>query len=293
MKTLTILSGKGGVGKSSITASLAIAISKDKRIICADCDVDASNLNLVLGASDYEDWRDLSTNEKAVFDEEKCISCKICVEDCYFNAIVWKENNPVLKDFSCEGCGLCKLICPVGAISLQSVSNAKIGHALTDYGFSVVSAQLKSGASGSGKVVTEVRKLAERIGNQADLMVIDSAAGIGCPVIASVTGSDYAIVVTEPTPSGFSDMKRAIDILNHFKVPYSIILNKFDINKTYSEKIEKFAEENGKKIIARIPFDKKFALALTKALPIIRYEPEYEDIFKGIKESLYENIFIK
>ena len=290
MKTITILSGKGGVGKSSITASLAVAFSKNKKIICADCDVDASNLSLVFGANKYEQWDNLSTNEKAIFDLDKCNSCKKCFDECHFNAIKWINNKPQLKDFSCEGCGLCELICPQNAISLKAINNAKIGYANTKYGFDVVSAQLNPGESGSGKVVFEVKKKAKDMSIKADVMFVDSAAGIGCPVIASVTGSDYAIIVTEPTPSGFSDMKKAFEIVKHFNIPTGIIINKFDLNLEQTTIIEKFANVNRLKIIAKIPFDKKFAEALTKMKPIIEYEKNYKPLFDNIKTLILKEL---
>ncbi|MCK4883358.1 MAG: ATP-binding protein, partial [Candidatus Diapherotrites archaeon] len=244
MKTITILSGKGGVGKSSIAASLAIALSKRKKIICADCDVDASNLALVFGISEdnFEEWDLLSTNQKAEFDLEKCNSCRQCVETCYFNAISWIKNKPKLKEFGCEGCTACEIVCPVNAIKLVDIFNAKIGYSKTKYGFRVVSAQLTMGESGSGKVVSEVKKKAGFLaGNNenstaTEIMLVDSAAGIGCPVIASVAGSDFIVIVTEPTASGFSDMKRALEVVNHFRIPCGIIINKFDINMDQTKK---------------------------------------------------------
>ena len=290
MKIITILSGKGGVGKSSISASLAVSFSKDKKIICADCDVDASNLSLVLGADKYTNWEDISTNEKAVFDLDKCNSCKKCFTECHFNAIEWVNNKPGLKEFSCEGCGMCELVCPQNAISMKKENNAKIGYANTKYGFEVVSAQLNPGESGSGKVVFEVKKKARERGFDAEVMFIDSAAGIGCPVIASVAGSDYAILVTEPTPSGFFDMKKALEVITHFKIPAGIIINKFDLNLNQTAKIEEFAKINKLDIIEKIPFDKQFAKALTEMVPIIKYDETYRSMFDNIKFKLLKKI---
>jgi len=288
MKTIIVLSGKGGVGKSTITASLAVSFSKDNKIICADCDVDASNLSLVLGANKYEEWDDLSTNEEAVFDLEKCNSCKKCVNECYFNAIEWIDNKPKLKEFSCEGCGVCELVCPQKAISMKKINNAKIGFVDTDFGFKVVSAQLNAGESGSGRVVSAVKKKANKF--NADIMLIDSAAGIGCPVIASVTGSDYAVIVTEPTPSGFSDMRKAFEVVNHFNIPCGIIINKYDINPEQTLIIEKYANENKLRMLAKIPFDKKFAEALTEMIPIIEYETSYKELFDNLTNTLLESV---
>ena len=293
MKKITILSGKGGVGKSSITASLAIALSKKKKIICADCDVDASNLALVFGLkeNDFSEWNSLTTNLKAVIDYKKCTSCKKCFESCYFNAIDWKDNKPIIKEFGCEGCGVCELICPEKAIKLIPVKNAKIGYGKTKYGFKVVSAQLNMGESGSGKVVTEVRNLAEKQSDNADIMLIDAAAGIGCPVIASVVGTDYAIAVTEPTPSGFSDMQRALAMVRHFNIPCSIIINKYDLNTEYCKKIEEFAEKNNIKVISKISYDKNFVYALVNLTPIIKYDKKFEKVFDEITANLSKNLF--
>ena len=288
MKTITILSGKGGVGKSSITASLAAVLCKDKRIVCADCDVDASNLALVLGVKKYDEWKPISTNQKVKFDLEKCDSCKKCYDSCHFNAIEWIGNKPRLKDFSCEGCGVCKIVCPKGAITEINVENAKLGYAKTKYGFSVVSAQLNVGESGSGKIVSEVKKKAKDICPDAEILLVDSAAGIGCPVIASVTGSDYAIIVTEPTPSGFSDMKKALEVVEHFRIPYGIIINKFDINKEYSEKIEAFAKDKNAEILAKLPYDKLFVEALVNLTPIVVYSNKFESVFNSVSKRLVE-----
>jgi MinD superfamily P-loop ATPase len=282
------LSGKGGVGKSSITESLAVVASKNKKIICADCDVDASNLSIVLGNNKYDEWKDLSTNQKAEFNHDLCISCKRCKNACYFDAITFDDDKPRIKDFSCEGCGACELVCPVGAISLKKVNNAKVGYSITDYGFKVISAQLNPGESGSGKVVYEVKKKAENMSDGSEIMLIDAAAGIGCPVIASVSGSDYAIVVTEPTPSGFYDMKRAIDVIEHFGIEYSIIINKYDINEAKTKEIEIFAQDKGKKVIAKIPFCKSFSRALTEMKPVVEYDKDLLEIFQDIEKQVFQ-----
>ncbi len=292
MKSIVILSGKGGVGKSSIVASLAVAFSDERKIVCADCDVDASNLSLLfsLTTDKYLEWKPLSTNQSVIIDEERCIGCGKCIDACYFNALSFVENKPKLNKFGCEGCGVCELVCPVQAIKLTDIENAFIGYAKTNKKFFIASAQLLPGNSGSGKVVSEVKKKAKEIEPNADLMIIDAAAGIGCPVIASVTGNDYAILVTEPTPSGYEDMLRALEIVNHFKIKKSIIINKFDLNKEYSKKIEYFAEKNKIDIIAKIPFDKAFVKAMTEMIPIIEYDKKYKNLFEDAKDKIIEKI---
>jgi MinD superfamily P-loop ATPase len=292
MKRITVLSGKGGVGKSSITASLAVTLSQTHKIVCVDCDVDASNLALIFGLRDknYDSWTPLSTNQKAHFDLQKCNSCGLCFKTCYFDAIDFKNKKPKLKEFSCEGCGACELVCPNNAINLVEEFNAKIGYAKTKYGFSVVSAQLGIGESGSGKVVAAVKELGNKLSDKKEIMLIDAAAGIGCPVIASVTGSDYVIAVTEPTPSGFSDLKRALKMVNNFKIPTSIVINKFDINIEYTKKIEKFILKNNLKLLAKIKYDKSFTDALVNLIPLVDYNKKFRKHFQDLSQNLLKEI---
>jgi MinD superfamily P-loop ATPase len=293
MKTITILSGKGGTGKSSITASLAVTLFKSKKIICADCDVDASNLALVFGIKEksYKEWKELSTAQISKFDYSKCDKCRKCFESCYFEAIEFIGNKPVLKKFSCEGCGVCEIVCPNDAIKLVNVNNARIGWAETKYGFKIISSQLKIGESGSGKIVTEVKKKAKDMADKADIMLIDSAAGIGCPVIASVTGSDYCVLVVEPTPSGIFDMKRAYDVVKHFKIPCGIIINKFDLNKEYCKNIEKFASDNNLNILGKLPYNKIFSSALVDMTPVVEINKEIKKIFFNIANNILKESF--
>ncbi|MCF7862285.1 ATP-binding protein [Candidatus Woesearchaeota archaeon] len=286
MKKITVLSGKGGVGKSSITASLAISIAEKHRIACADCDVDASNLSLIFGINKFDEWSSITTKEKASFDYQKCNSCGKCFDACHFKSIEMIDDRPLLKQFSCEGCGVCEIVCPSKAITMLPIDNAKIGIALTKYGFNIYSAQLNIGESGSGGIVSEVKKMAQDA--QADIMLIDSAAGIGCPVIASVSGSDYAIIVTEPTPTGFHDMKRAIEILKHFKIKFGLIINKYDINDCSN--IEDYAAANSISVLSKIPYDKAFAKALVNCIPIISTSPSYKAIFEDIRDKVLKNV---
>jgi MinD superfamily P-loop ATPase len=288
MKTITILSGKGGVGKSSITASLAVSLSRHKKIVCADCDVDASNLALVFGidAASYEEWTPLSIKQKAQFDHEKCTSCGKCAEHCYFNAIELEGGKPRLKEFNCEGCGVCVMVCPADAITMKEVQNANIGYATTPHGFTVVSAQLDIGASGSGMVVSAVKRKAASLAGDADIMLVDSAAGIGCPVIASVTGSDYVVVVAEPTPPGVADMKRVLEVVKHFRIPYGFIINKHDMNKTLTKDIEGFAKRNAAQVLARIPYDKAFTEALVNMTPLVEHSKKYAPLFEELAKKV-------
>ena len=288
MKILTVLSGKGGVGKSTLVASLAVLLSRKKRIVSVDCDVDAPNLGLALGMKDkdFESWESVATNYKAFLDPEKCTGCGKCLDVCNFSAIDWdkKKRKPVINKLLCEGCGSCKLICPEGAIRLKKVFNAKVGVGKTIYGFPIVSGQLKMGEAGSGNVVDAVKIEAEALAreNKADFMLVDSAAGIGCPVIASVRGSDYIIIVTEPSPAALWDAKRAAAMVEYFRIPYGVVINKWDLNRGFSGKIEQFAHKSGVPVLGKLPYDKKFVEALVNLKPAVVYEKGFEPLFSGI-----------
>ncbi|OPY20486.1 MAG: cell division inhibitor MinD [Methanobacterium sp. PtaU1.Bin097] len=295
MKTITVLSGKGGVGKSSITASLAVLLAENHKLITVDCDVDAPNLALALGV--IEDNSQLidrvRSEQNAILIKEHCSKCQECVEACKFQAIsVDKEDFPVISDLLCIGCGACTLVCGDNALKLESVEIAGIRVGETGYGFPSVSAQLNIGKSGSGNVVNIVKIWASEIAEaiNAEYMVIDSAAGIGCPVIASVRGSDYVVLVTEPTPAAFWDLKRAIDIVNHFNIHYGVIINKNDINSDFTEEMEEYFTVNEIPVLGEIPFDQKFVYALVNLKPAVIFEPEYTGKFLEILKEMIKNI---
>lgn len=292
MKSIVILSGKGGVGKSSIAASLAVALSWGKKIVCADCDVDASNLSLLFSVTEkeYEGWKPLSTNQAAVVDRSRCTGCGVCERTCYFDAVHLKESYAEVDDLGCEGCGACELACPENAISMVNIENANVGYARTGYGFYIASAQMMPGSSGSGKVVAEVRKKTAEIARDAEYVLIDAAAGIGCPVIASVTGNNLAIIVAEPTPAGFADMKKAFETVEHFKIKAGIIINKYNLNKEYTDKIINFAKDKKIKIFKRIGFDRNFVNAMVKMQPIISLDAKYKAMFEDIKNQVLSEL---
>ncbi len=287
MRRITILSGKGGTGKTSITSSLAVLLARKEKIIAVDCDVDAPNLGLNLGVNDSDfSWQAIQTSEKAELIKEKCNGCKKCLSVCNFGAIGWndKENKPIFNSLLCEGCGSCKLICPQKAIKLKKVINGRIGFARTNYGFTLLSGQLKMGESGSGKIIALLKNKAEKMAEKqkAEMMLVDSAAGIGCPVIASVNGSDFVIGITEPSPSALNDLKRGLQVVEHFQIPYGIIINKWDLNKKFSQKIEDFADKYKIPLLKKIPYNKKFVKALINLKPAVVYDKKFENIFWSI-----------
>ena len=282
---IVVASGKGGVGKSMLASALILLFSKEKKVVACDCDVDAPNLGLWLGITEYDTKEKVSTSEKAFIDKKKCIRCGKCKEVCNFKAIEKKNDEFEVNPFLCEGCGACKLVCPVNAIKIKPVKNGEIRVNKTKYNFPLISGKLYVGETGSGKIVEELKNKTEEF--SYDVAIFDSPAGIGCPVIASVRGTDYAILVTEPTPSGFSDLKRILEIVNHFQISYGIVINKYDINQKVSEEIEKWAKE---KFLGKISYDKKVIDCIVNLKPIIKSDSkvvnEIDEIFKNLKRSL-------
>lgn len=279
---LVIASGKGGVGKSMLASALAMLFAEDKKVVAVDCDADAPNLAIWLGGVKKWDKTILvSTSAKPEFDFKKCNGCGLCVKNCRFEALQLAQGKPKLNPFLCEGCGACEVICPLKVIKLKPVQNGEIKIKKTKYNFPLVSGQLYPGESGSGKVVTEIKKEAEKFAHE--VMIIDSAPGTGCPVIASLQGANFAILITEPTPSGFSDLKRVLEVVNHFKVPYRIVVNKWDINRNLSQEIEKWA---GGKFLGKISFDKEIFKAIANLKPILetnlKAKREIKEIFNKL-----------
>ena len=281
---IVIASGKGGVGKSMVTSSLALLLSKTKKIVACDCDVDAPNLGLWLGIKDYDKKQKISTSFKAEINQKKCTKCGKCFEVCKFKAIT-RNDLFSINPFLCEGCGACEIVCPEKAIKLKKVKNAEIRIKKTEYGFPLISAQLYPGESGSGKIVEELRKKTEEF--DYEIMLLDAPAGIGCPVIASVRECDFAVLVTEPTPSGFSDLKRILEIVNYFKITYGIVINKWTINQKLSKKIQDWSKE---KFLGKIPYDKKVIEAIVNLRPIIYYDKKIESLFLEILNEIKKRL---
>jgi MinD superfamily P-loop ATPase len=284
---IVVASGKGGVGKSMLASALALLFSKERKIVACDCDVDAPNLGLWLGITEYDIIEKISTSEKALINRKKCINCEKCAKVCPNGAIEIKNGKIEINHLLCEGCGVCQLVCPKDAIEIKPVKNGEIRINTTKYNFPLISGKLYPGESGSGKIVEELKRRAEKFDN--DITIFDSAAGIGCPVIASVRGSDFAVLVTEPTPSAFFDLKRILEVVNYFKIPYGIVINKFDINQRISKKIEKFA---GEKLLGKISYDKKIVDCIVNLKPIVTSDSkvvnEIEEIFERMKEKISE-----
>jgi MinD superfamily P-loop ATPase len=267
MRKMTILSGKGGTGKTTITASLA-ALSSDA--VFVDCDVDASNLHLLL-KPEVKETIEFKGLNLAVIDPEKCIQCGLCEEKCRFNAIQGFK----VDSIHCEGCKVCVQVCPVQAIDFVE---RICGHAYiseTEYG-PMSHADLIPGMENSGKLVTLVRQNAKKLAEEGghELILVDGPPGIGCPVIASLADIDHGLVVVEPTLSGIHDLKRALELLDHFKVDALVCVNKHDLNDENTVAIEEFCSGEGIEVVGRVPFDPEVTKAMVVGLPVVEYTPD-------------------
>jgi len=269
MKQIVVISGKGGTGKTVMSGCLA-ALARNA--VMVDADVDASNLHLLLHP-EIEERHVFKSGKKAVINEEECTGCGICVPHCRFDALIENEDGKVRVDpLACEGCGVCRIVCPVEAVIMEENTSGEWYVSRTKYG-PLVHARLGIAEENSGKLVSEVRKKAVEIAGLEgrDLIIMDGAPGIGCPVIASVTGTDLALVVTEPSLSGLHDMERVYELTVHFGIRAGCCINKYDINRDNSEAIEKWCREHSVPVLGRIPFDRSIAESVVRGIPYVEY----------------------
>jgi MinD superfamily P-loop ATPase len=278
LKEILVASGKGGVGKTTVTACLAVFLAeKGYKLVAVDADVDAPNLSIALGGGNRKSSHEIKISRKAVVNTEKCIKCGQCVEACQFGAMMQTSDNyPLILPILCEGCGACSVICPENAIELEEKMTGELRIEESKYGFPVVTGRLVLGEHNSGNLVTTAKKFghieAEKI--NADIVLVDGAPGIGCPVIASITGANYVIAVTEPTPAAMRDLQRLITVANHFKVLSGVVINKADISVEHREKLENWIKNDIElPILGEIPLDYEILKALTNMAPIIEFNP--------------------
>jgi len=265
MRELVVISGKGGTGKTSLVAAFAALAGET---VLADCDVDAADLHLIL-KPDIQHAEDFSGGKTARVVVAKCVGCGRCAQVCRFDApsLDGLPNDVIAKTYridpiACEGCGVCVQFCPTGAIEFAESVNGQWFLSHTRFG-PMVHARLTPGQENSGKLVSLIRKEARRTAEQRqkEFILVDGSPGIGCPVMASITGADFILVVTEPTLSGRHDLERVLDLAEHFNIPVGVCINKFDINPQLSEDIEKIAGRRNIPVLGRIPYD----ITVTKA----------------------------
>jgi len=275
MKEILIISGKGGTGKTTVTAALGDIAAKNKHIVLADADVDAANLELLLDPK-IEQTYPFIGGKIAVIDRTSCIACGRCEEVCRFDAVSHStEDTYTIDSAFCEGCGACVHQCPVEAIQIQSHQSGEWYRSSSSYG-PLFHANLYPGEENSGKLVTQVKEDARTYGKEAraEILLIDGPPGIGCPVTAALSGVDSAVIVSEPTLTGFHDMKRVKAVADFFKIPTQLVINKSDLNPQIQKEMLGFADEIGMRLAGMIPYDEKIMAAQLQNKPITRSLPE-------------------
>jgi MinD superfamily P-loop ATPase len=270
MQQLAILSGKGGTGKTTITAALAPLAAAKNKLIFVDADVDASNLELLLSPTKLDN-HDFIGGEVAVVDPAICAGCGTCAEICRFDALIPGDTYRI-DPLACEGCRSCFYQCPNQAIRMEPVLAGHWYRSSTRFG-DLFHADLYAGQGASGKLVTALRQAADQWdqGYRADILMIDGPPGIGCPVIATCRGVDLALIITEPTISGMEDLKRILAVTDHFDVPALVCINKADINPHRVDEIEGFCAERGAELLPKIIYDPVVPQAMADGLPVTEY----------------------
>ena len=291
LKEIVVISGKGGTGKTSLVGAFA-ALAEGA--VLADCDVDAADLHLILQPGIRQTY-DFSGGKLASVTAARCIGCGRCAEVCQFGAaaLVGGPNDLVdrtcrIDPISCEGCGVCMHFCPADAIELKDAVNGRWFISETRFG-PMVHAQLGIAEENSGKLVSLIRNEARRVAasRKMELIIVDGSPGIGCPVIASITASDLAVVVTEPSVSGRHDLGRVVELTEHFKVPTAVCINKYDINRDGTEAIEAESRKRNLRVIGRVPYDTTITGAQVAGKSVVEFAGD------GLREqmvSLWESV---
>ena len=283
MKEIVVLSGKGGTGKTSITAALAALAD---RAVLADCDVDAANLHLLLQPVPVESHEFMGA-AKARVDSARCTACGLCEEACRFEAIRTGATAEV-DALRCEGCGVCLMCCPEDAITLEptrcghwSISSTALGP--------LVHARLLPGSENSGRLVSILRQAAQELARRsgAAWLLSDGPPGTGCPAISTLTGADYALLVTEPTISGFEDLKRVAALADHFLIPTGVLINKADVNPLMAARIEEYGVASGRDRLGLVPLDPVFNRAQIAGVPVLAAAgPELRQNLKSVWQAV-------
>ena len=289
MKEIVVISGKGGTGKTSVTASFAVLGGKD--VVIADCDVDAADMHILL-KPDYAQSEDFYSGVIAKINQDACISCNKCKEVCRFDAIPIIDKKYIVDELSCEGCGYCALVCPTKAIDMEEDNVGKWHISETRLGNTLVHAKLGIGAENSGKLVAKVKNEAKRIAKETgkEFVLIDGSPGIGCPVVSSLSGASFVVLVTEPTVSGQHDLERVYALVKKFNIKAGCIINKYDLNNNVTNTIKEFLNKEGIVHIADLPYNENFTKAMTEGKTIV--EIKKCDISQIIEKSweLIKNI---
>ncbi|MEN8150616.1 MAG: ATP-binding protein [Planctomycetota bacterium] len=291
MRQLIVLSGKGGTGKTSVTAALAHLASGDHEIVLTDADVDAANLGIVTEPA-VRSRHVFTGGQVAVVDADLCGACGECVEACRFDAIAMNGDAALVDGTACEGCAACFHRCPDKAIRMEPEDTGEWFVSDTRFG-PLCHARLFPGRENSGKLVTEIRRAAADLAAQEkrEWVLVDGPPGMGCPVIAASTGCDLALLVAEPSISGSHDLERVLDTLTHFGIPALACINKADLSLEWADRIEGWLGERDVPVVARLPFDRSVTKAMIakKAITEVGNGPlvtAMRELYEGIEDRL-------
>ena len=279
---IVVISGKGGTGKTSLTSSFAVLGGNN--LVVADCDVDAADMHLLLNPTILHQ-EDFYSGKTAMINTDGCTHCYKCKNVCRFEAINIIDGDFVVNGLNCEGCSYCFHVCPTRTITMPDALSGRFYISRSRLGNTLVHARLNIAADNSGKLVTKVREEAKRVAKEENkkIILVDGPPGIGCPVVASLTGTNFAVIVTEPTVSGLHDLERVAELIAKMKIKAGVIINKADLNIQMSEKIKSLATQLNLLVIAELPYDQAFTEAITLGKTIVEYNNS--GIKKKIKES--------
>jgi len=292
VKEIVIISGKGGTGKTSITASFGYLGAKE--VVVADCDVDAADMHLLM-QPDFAEAKDFFSGEIARIEQDACIQCGKCADVCRFDAIPVIDGKYIIEPLDCEGCGYCPRVCPTDAIVMEEQKVGKWYVSEIKTGSIMVHARLGIGAENSGKLVAKVKNEAKRIAEETGkkMVIVDGSPGVGCPVVSSLSGADLVVLVTEPTVSGLHDLKRVYELVKKFKIKAGCIINKSDLNLQMTDEIESYLELENIVSLAHLPYDESFTRAMTIGQTIVEYDNNglnrsIEETWNRIKQIIFK-----
>ena len=273
MREIVVISGKGGTGKTSLTASFAMMGATD--VVLADCDVDAADMHLLM-QPDLESSEDFYSGQVAYIEQANCISCGICQEVCRFDAISIIDGQYIVAPLDCEGCGYCARVCPTKTIINKNLLVGKLFVSNIKTGSKMVHAHLGIGADNSGKLVAKVKDEAKALAlkYEKDYVLVDGSPGVGCPVISSLSGANFAVLVTEPSISGIHDLKRVYELVKKFNIKAGCIINKADVNIEKQTEIKQFLADEGIDHLIDLPYNEDFTKAMTLGKTMVEYKNE-------------------
>ena len=270
MKEIVVISGKGGTGKTSITASFGMMGAID--VVLADCDVDAADMHLLM-QPDFEVAEDFYSGQVATIDQTNCTNCGLCQDVCRFDAISVHNEQYIISPLDCEGCGYCARVCPTETIINNDLLSGQLYISNIKTGSQMVHARLGIGSDNSGKLVAKVKEEAKAIAlkHQKDYILVDGSPGVGCPVVSSLSGANFVVLVTEPSVSGLHDLKRVYQLVKKFNIKAGCIINKADVNVDKQNEIKQFLVDKDIEHLADLPYDEDFTKAMTLGQTIVEY----------------------